>query len=210
MLRVPLRKARFYSSQCPFPERNSLLVRIETSDGLVGWGEGRQYGPPEPVASCVAHVFGPRLLGRCPNEAGRIWEELYALSRDFGRMSAYAEALSAIEMSLWDLRGRALRLPLRPFGAVDLPRGGIGPHHQDRGDRRLARVHGRDDAALERARDHDEGVARLRARDLRLALRGLSPARRHRGSCEPFESLRGSMSAHGNWCFELKRANRSN
>ncbi len=111
-LRVPLGSKRFYSSQCAFPERNSLLVRIETGDGFVGWGEGGQYGPPEPVAACVTHVFGPRLLGRSIHEAGRVWEELYALTRDYGRKSAYFEALSAIDIALWDLRGRALGQPV--------------------------------------------------------------------------------------------------
>jgi D-galactarolactone cycloisomerase len=54
---VALGKERFFSSQCAFPQRNSLLVRVETDDGLVGWGEGGQYGPPEPVAACIQHVL---------------------------------------------------------------------------------------------------------------------------------------------------------
>ena len=45
VLKTPLGRARFYSSQAEFPERNSLLVRLTSSDGLVGWGEGGQYGP---------------------------------------------------------------------------------------------------------------------------------------------------------------------
>ena len=52
ILKAPLGKAKFWSSQSSFPERNSLLVRI-TSDGLSGWGEAGQYGPPEPVASAI-------------------------------------------------------------------------------------------------------------------------------------------------------------
>jgi D-galactarolactone cycloisomerase len=112
VLRLPLGKDRFFSSQCPFPERNSLLVRIDTDDGLVGWGEGGQYGPPEPVAACIDHVLTPRLLGRSPHDAGRIWEELYALTRDFGQKGSYIEALSAIDIALWDLRGRALGVPV--------------------------------------------------------------------------------------------------
>ena len=112
VLRVPLGRKQFYSSQCVFPERNSLLVRVETASGLIGWGEGGQYGPCEPVAACVAHVFGPRLIGRSIHEAGRLWEEFYALTRDYGRKSAYVEALSAIDIALWDLRGRALGQPV--------------------------------------------------------------------------------------------------
>ena len=110
--RVALGSKRFYSSQCAFPERNSLLVRIETDDGRVGWGEGGQYGAPEPVAACVDHVLAPRLLGENPHDTGRIWEELYATTRDFGQKCAYIEALSAVDIALWDLKGQDLGVPV--------------------------------------------------------------------------------------------------
>jgi D-galactarolactone cycloisomerase len=66
ILPTPLRAQKFYSSQAAFPERNSYLVRVETDSGLVGWGEGGQYGPPEPVAACVDAVFPPQLIGGDP------------------------------------------------------------------------------------------------------------------------------------------------
>ena len=59
VLKTPLGRARFYSSQAEFPERNSLLVRLTSSDGLVGWGEGGQYGPAEPVIAAS--------VTRCPS-----------------------------------------------------------------------------------------------------------------------------------------------
>ncbi len=100
VLRAPLGKDRFYSSQCAFPERNSLLVRIETDSGIVGWGEGGQYGPAEPVASCINHVLAPQVIGRDPCEPVRLWEELYAATRDFGQKGAYIEAISALDIAL--------------------------------------------------------------------------------------------------------------
>ena len=110
--RLPLGRERFFSSQCAFPDRNSLLVRVETDDGLVGWGEGGQYGPPEPVAACVNHVLAPQIMGRSPHEVCRIWEEFYALTRDFGQKGSYIEALSALDIALWDLKGKALGVPI--------------------------------------------------------------------------------------------------
>lgn len=111
-LRVPLGDKTFYSSQAAFPERNSYLVRVETDTGLTGWGEGGQYGPAEPVAACVDHVLAPRLIGRDPTEPVRIWEELYNYSRDFGQRGTYIEAISAIDIALWDLAGQAAGLPV--------------------------------------------------------------------------------------------------
>lgn len=110
--RVPLGKQRFYSSQCAFPERNSLLVRVQTEAGLTGWGEGGQYGPAEPVASCIEHVFAPQLKGRDPLDREVIWHDLYSGTRDFGQKGAYIEALSAIDIALWDIAGQALGEPV--------------------------------------------------------------------------------------------------
>jgi D-galactarolactone cycloisomerase len=112
ILRVPLGDKTFYSSQTAFPERNSYLVRVETDAGLVGWGEGGQYGPPEPVAACVDAVLAPRLIGRDPTEPVRLWEELYAFSRDFGQKGTYIEAISALDIAFWDIAGQAAGLPV--------------------------------------------------------------------------------------------------
>lgn len=112
ILRAPIAKQAFYSSQARFPERNSLLVQIEADNGLVGWGEGGQYGPPSPVAACINDVFAPLLANARADQPVKIWEQLYALSRDFGRQSAYVEAISAIDIALWDLWGQSLGQPV--------------------------------------------------------------------------------------------------
>lgn len=111
-LSVPLGDKTFFSSQAAFPERNSYLVRVETDSGIVGWGEGGQYGPAEPVAACVDHVLAPRLIGRDPTEPVRLWEELYSFSRDFGQKGTYIEAISALDIALWDIAGKAAGLPV--------------------------------------------------------------------------------------------------
>lgn len=107
ILRVPLGKERFYSSQCAFPERNSLLVRITTDEGLQGWGEGGQYGPPEPPEACIRKVFAPMLMGEDPMKSGVLWERMYSMTRDFGQKGAYIDAISALDIALWDIAGKA-------------------------------------------------------------------------------------------------------
>jgi D-galactarolactone cycloisomerase len=112
ILRAPIPERTFYSSQAAFPERNSLLVKIEADNGLVGWGEGGQYGPPGPVASCINDVLAPLLLRRRADQPTKTWEQLYAFARDFGRQSAYVEAISAVDIALWDLWGQSLGQPV--------------------------------------------------------------------------------------------------
>ncbi len=112
ILKVPLGDKRFFSSQLAFPERNSMLVKIETDEGIYGWGEGGQYGPAEPVKACIDHVLAPAIMGRDPLDKGIIWNELYQMTRDYGQKGTYIEAISAIDIALWDICGKALNVPV--------------------------------------------------------------------------------------------------
>ena len=111
-LQVPLGGASFFSSQAAFTRRKSLLVRIETDDGLAGWGEGGQYGAEAPVAACITGLFGPFLIGQDPLQPEVLWERMYSLCRDFGRTGTMIEAISAIDIALWDLCGKARGAPV--------------------------------------------------------------------------------------------------
>ena len=112
VLRAPLGAERFWYSQALCGERASLLVRVTTDTGIVGWGEGGVSMPVEHVATCVQDAFAPRLLGRDPLATGPIWEELYATSRDWGRKCTPIDALSAIDIALWDIRGKEAGKPV--------------------------------------------------------------------------------------------------
>jgi len=110
ILKAPLGKAKFWSSQSSFPERNTLLVRIRSGD-LCGWGEAGQYGPAEPVASAIKDVLAKRIIGK-EVQPTVISEELYSFSRDFGQRGTYVEAISGIDVALWDLLGKRLGVPV--------------------------------------------------------------------------------------------------
>lgn len=112
VLKAPLGADTFFSSQAAFPERTSLLVRLTSADGAVGWGEGGQYGPAEPVKACIDHVLAPQLLAMADASPGVAWETLYARTRDFGQKGPYVEAISAIDIALWDILGKTLGAPV--------------------------------------------------------------------------------------------------
>eukprot|EP00947_MAST-08B_sp_MAST-8B-sp1_P004306 g4306.t1 len=127
VLRAPLGADRFYSSQASFPERNSMLCKItatrpeEEAVVITGWGEGGQYGPGEPVAAIIDDVLGPMLVGR-KVQPTRLWEEMYSATRDFGQRGAYIDAISALDVALWDCLGQSLGLPVSEL---------IGGRHRD-------------------------------------------------------------------------------
>jgi len=110
ILKAPLGKAKFWSSQSSFPERNSLLVKISSGE-LSGWGEAGQYGPPEPVASAIKDVLAKKIIGK-PIAPTVISDHLYSFSRDFGQRGTYIEAISGIDVALWDLLGKTLNVPV--------------------------------------------------------------------------------------------------
>ncbi|MBM3813320.1 MAG: mandelate racemase/muconate lactonizing enzyme family protein [Acidimicrobiia bacterium] len=110
-LRTPLVGAQFWSSQAYFHARKALLIRIQTDAGLTGWGEGGQYGPAEPVASAVHHVLAPVLLGADPRSPEVLWDKMYSLTRDFGRKGPILEAISGVDVALWDILGKSCNAP---------------------------------------------------------------------------------------------------
>jgi D-galactarolactone cycloisomerase len=112
ILKAPIDHQTFWSSQCSFNTRKSLLVKIETDNGLTGWGEGGQYGPAEPVQSMVHDVLSPLILGKEPIYQSMHWEQMYTSIRDFARKGAGIEAISALDMALWDIKGKAFDQPV--------------------------------------------------------------------------------------------------
>jgi D-galactarolactone cycloisomerase len=111
VLKHPLPEAEvFGSSKGWHTVRQALVVEILTDDGLVGWGEA--YGPPAINRALVDEMYAPRLLGRDPLDHAVIWEDLYGTFRDYGRKGWPIAALSAVDIALWDLKGKALRQPI--------------------------------------------------------------------------------------------------
>lgn len=108
VLEAPLSR-RFGWSLAETDRRTALLVEIQTDDGLVGWGES--YGPARANAAVVEHHYRPRLLGADPLRTEAIWQDLYAHLRDHGQKGLAIQALSGVDIALWDLKGRILGQP---------------------------------------------------------------------------------------------------
>ncbi|MCR4425081.1 MAG: mandelate racemase/muconate lactonizing enzyme family protein [Firmicutes bacterium] len=111
VLKAPLERP-FYSATMMFDHRKSLLVRVETDEGIVGWGEAGQFGPAELPKSVIEHVFGPMLIGEDPLNTEKLWQDMYCRTRDYGQKGSVIEAISGIDIALWDIKGKALNLPV--------------------------------------------------------------------------------------------------
>jgi galactonate dehydratase len=89
---------------------NWYFVRIETDDGLVGWGEGSLHGPIGAVDAAVDELSGV-LLGQEVNGTEVAWQRLYHAWR-WRAGSVTQTALSAFDLALWDLEGKRLGVPV--------------------------------------------------------------------------------------------------
>jgi D-galactarolactone cycloisomerase len=110
---VPLEKP-FYFSQGWVHQRSALIIEIVTDQGVIGWGECLCHGlqPPQVSASFIEHVFKPMLIGRDPFDVEVLWEEMYNRTRPFGQGGAAVNAISGIDIALWDIMGKTVDKPI--------------------------------------------------------------------------------------------------
>ena len=104
-----------------YPEPNNAnklrcvtLVRIETADGAIGWGEAITGTEDASLAAkvIVDRGLAPRLVGRDPRDIDAIWTELTTSTYWTGNGGIVTFAISAIDMALWDLAGRLAGRPV--------------------------------------------------------------------------------------------------
>lgn len=94
-------------------QTQTVLVRVETDVGLVGWGEAQAPVAPEITQAAITHLVRHYLLGRDPHDSAVLWEELFQGMRSRGHVSSfYLDALAACDIALWDLRGQDLGVPI--------------------------------------------------------------------------------------------------
>ncbi|MGL3151097.1 galactonate dehydratase [Microbacterium sp. A82] len=95
-----------------------LFVRIETDDGLVGWGEASLEGYGDVVRAAVDQ-FAQYLLGRDPGLIEDHWQVL-TKSQFYRGGAVLASAVAGVDQALWDLKGKRLGVPVHDLlgGAV--------------------------------------------------------------------------------------------
>lgn len=110
VLQAAVSKPFAFSQPGLVSHRSALIVRLVTAAGLVGYGEGACFGfqPADASATVVRDVLAPMVIGRRIGEQRVIYLEAFNRLRDFGATGSVTAALSAMDIALWDLRGRAL------------------------------------------------------------------------------------------------------
>lgn len=94
--------------------RYITLARVETEDGTVGWGEGISQFPDSAMATkiIIEHGYGPMLVDEDPCEVDRLWHRMLNRVWWYGPQGIAAFGISAVDMALWDLKGKLLGRPV--------------------------------------------------------------------------------------------------
>ena len=100
------------------------IVRITTEDGIEGFGVTYHEVGGEATKVLIEKNIAPRLIGKDPFETEVIWQDMFQYLRGVGRKGLMFCALSAVDIALWDLKGKIIDMPLyRLFGGnkKDIP-----------------------------------------------------------------------------------------
>jgi len=104
----------FAFSQGYAVNRATMIVEIVTDDGIIGWGESLCHGlqPPQVAASIVEHSLKPLLIGADPTDVEVLWDKMYNHTRPYGQVGAVVNAMSAVDIALWDILGKFYHQPI--------------------------------------------------------------------------------------------------
>ena len=109
------------SSMGTFTFHGWLVVEIFTDDGLVGIGNAAL--APQITKQTIDLYLRPLLLGQNPWDVEFLWQHMYRKTMAFGRKGIGMVAISAVDIALWDLLGKAVKQPVfRLLGGRTKPR----------------------------------------------------------------------------------------
>ncbi len=92
---------------------NTVIVKVTTDTGLVGFGEAKAPVAPEATREIVRDLLALCVIGADPLDIDVLWERMYGTMRLRAHQSGFLlEAISGIDIALWDLAGKALGVPV--------------------------------------------------------------------------------------------------
>jgi len=147
---MKIRDVKAYPVSFPIPEanrvalgigtaikRDAVVVKVTTDEGIVGWGEAHHGRAHTAVAKLIDTTLRQLVLGSDAHDVIGIWNKMYRFQLASHGMGAGAcLAMSGIDMAIWDIRGKALGLPLfRLLGgarrAIPAYAGGVSLGYQE-------------------------------------------------------------------------------
>ena len=104
-------------------KRDTVIVRVATDDGIIGYGESHHGRSPGAVAHLANTTLRQLVIGMDASDVVGVWARIYKMQLgSHGMGAATAIAMSGIDMALWDIRGKAAGWPVyRLLGGASRP-----------------------------------------------------------------------------------------
>ena len=113
ILRMPWADPAWIKGHALGPDRNILIVDVETKGGITGMGYLFHFRPGlRSIATFFDEVIIPRVKGKDATAVEAIWKDLWDFTMTYGRGGIAAMAMSALDIALWDAVGKRANLPL--------------------------------------------------------------------------------------------------
>lgn len=96
----------------PWTNLDILLVRVETDEGLVGWGEAFGHAGIHATRAALDTIVAPLALGRSSGDIAELCRAMMHGVHLLGRNGPFVYAFSGVEIALWDIAGKRAGLPL--------------------------------------------------------------------------------------------------
>src|SRR5438045_7115905 len=114
LLTVPYRTGGGLQSIAGRPSAglNILAIRLETDQGVTGWGEAFGHGVCPATKTAFDTLVAPILIGRDPTSIDALMRDLQQTLHLFGRSGSVMYALSGVDIALWDIAGKVASKPL--------------------------------------------------------------------------------------------------
>src|ERR1700761_1181053 len=115
-LRIPFRAGNKSDASAwgdsDLPVADSLLVKVTTDQGLVGWGEAFGFRTVASAKLAIDQLIAPLCVGQDATRIESLMLDVNKKLHVFGRGGALAFAISAVDIALWDIAGKAADAPL--------------------------------------------------------------------------------------------------
>jgi D-galactarolactone cycloisomerase len=104
----PLQKA----DAIPWRNMETLFVKVTTDEGVTGWGEGFGFSVCGTTRYAVEHMIAPLAVGRDPGDIAALTTDIARKQHTGGRNGPLSFAISALDIALWDIKGKVLGRPI--------------------------------------------------------------------------------------------------
>lgn len=94
-----------------FKLNRAILVKLETDQGVSGWGESSP-NSREVVEAFIHHRMKHLIVGQDPFNVEMIWDQLFWRNHDLGPAGALPYAIAGVDLALWDIKGKLLGQPV--------------------------------------------------------------------------------------------------